>query len=261
MCRQAAAVAAAALEVHRRSPAVQRGALALQEQIQAAWQDSAWLDDDGAGAAFDGPGDAAAVPAAGAAHAAAALPAAALQWATRGLGWAGAPFCPRIATAVTPDPAKCLTSRRSLDCFGRRCSWGSSELVRMQMLRRSAGCRARTCCSSLPAAPRTARLCCTPGRRPALPQKQILLQPWRHGWVSCTPTSAFGPPYCCFCQRTVLSSPAVTAVQGGWNGLGPAAWHPLSPSPHRGSSRVAAGDACLHICLASWGCQHAILAG
>ena len=91
MCRRAASVAASALEVHGGSPAVQRAALALQEQIRAAWQNSAWLDDEDAGANFDIPTEAAAAPTAAAARAAAvALPAAALQWATRGPG-SGAP--------------------------------------------------------------------------------------------------------------------------------------------------------------------------
>ena len=69
-------MAAAALEAHRSSPAVQQSAHALQEQIRAAWQNSAWLDDDEGGADLGSPSDAA--------GAAAAMPLAALQWATRG---------------------------------------------------------------------------------------------------------------------------------------------------------------------------------
>ena len=84
-------MAAAALEIHGSSPAVQRSAYALQEQMRAAWQNSAWLDDDDAGAAFDIPNNAAAAPTASAAGAGAALSAAALHWATRGLG-SGASF-------------------------------------------------------------------------------------------------------------------------------------------------------------------------
>ena len=85
-CRRAAALVTAAVALHGSVPAVQCEAPQLQAQIQAAWQTSAWMEDDSDDLLDPlDPGAAAPAPAPpAAARPAAPLAATVLQWATLG---------------------------------------------------------------------------------------------------------------------------------------------------------------------------------